>query len=61
MDAPFACVVKFWVSPEGSETVHALRKLDSKRRRPEVVAQPGFQSARRVRLEESPTTAGRPT
>jgi heme-degrading monooxygenase HmoA len=49
MDAPFAYVVKFWVSPEGTQTI--LHWLDSKHTA-EVVAQPGFKSVRRVRLEE---------
>jgi hypothetical protein len=49
MEAPFAYVVKFWVSPEGAQTI--LHWLDSKHTA-EVVAQPGFKSVRRVRLEE---------
>ncbi len=49
MDAPYAYVVKFWVSPEGSDTI--MHWLDSKHTA-EVVAQPGFLSVRRVRLEE---------
>jgi len=49
MDAPFVYVVKFWISPEGADTV--LHWLDSKHTA-EVVAQPGFKSVRRVRLEE---------
>ena len=49
MDAPFVYVVKFWVDPKGAATV--MHWLDSKHTA-EVVAQPGFLSVRRVRLEE---------
>jgi hypothetical protein len=49
MDSPFAYVVKFWVSPDGADQI--LHWLDGKHTA-EVVAQPGFQSVRRVRLEE---------
>ena len=50
MDAPYVYVVKFWISPQGAETI--LRWLDGKHTA-EVVAQPGFQSVRRVKLEEN--------
>ena len=50
MDAPFVYVVKFWVDPKGADTI--LHWLDSKHTA-EVVAQPGFRSVRRVRLEEN--------
>ena len=49
MDAPFVYVVKFWISPQGADSV--LHWLDSKHTA-EVVAQPGFLGVRRVRLEE---------
>jgi hypothetical protein len=49
MDSPFVYAVKFWISPEGADQI--LHWLDSKHTA-EVVAQPGFQSVRRVRLEE---------
>jgi hypothetical protein len=49
MDASFAYVVKFWVSPEGSTTI--MDWLDNKHTA-EVVAQPGFRSVRRLCLEE---------
>jgi hypothetical protein len=57
MDSPFVYVVKFWISPQGADQV--LHWLDSKHTA-EVVAQPGFQSVRRVRLEEQAADGWQP-
>ncbi len=49
MDAPFVYVVRFWLHPDGAATI--LHWLDSKHMA-EVVAQPGFRSLRRGRLDQ---------
>ena len=49
MDAPVLYIVRFWVSPSGHTDVFAW--LDGAHGA-EVVAQPGFVFARRVKLEQ---------
>lgn len=49
MDAPFIYLVSVWIDPAGADAI--LHWLDSKHTN-DVVAEPGFRSARRVRLEQ---------
>ena len=50
MDAPYFYLVKFWVHPDSRKAVFDW--LDG-RHMAEVVAQPGFLFARRVKLEQA--------
>ena len=49
MDAPHYLIVRFWVAPEAEERVLAWLENHVV----EVVAQPGFLSARCIRLDET--------